>query len=54
MGGTSTLIDGEDRSAEVQELTPPPKTEAGVESMLEEATLVEGTHLGTMCSYYVE
>jgi hypothetical protein len=41
-GETSTPADGEDRSAEVREPTPPPKAEAVVEPTFQEATLVEG------------
>jgi hypothetical protein len=39
---TSTPASGDDRSAEVQEPTPPPQTEVAVEATLKEATLVEG------------
>jgi hypothetical protein len=39
---TSTSVDGEGRSAEGRDPTPPPRTEVAVELSLEEATLVEG------------
>jgi hypothetical protein len=51
-GEISTSADGEDRSAEVREPTPSPQADVAVEMMLEEATLVEGTHSDTMSSYY--
>jgi hypothetical protein len=38
----SAPVDGEDRSVEEREPTPPPQAEVAVESTLEEATLVEG------------
>ena len=39
---TSTPANGEGRSAEEREPTPPPRTEVTMESTLEEAILVEG------------
>jgi hypothetical protein len=50
-GETSTPADGGDRSADIREPTPPPQANAAVDLMLEEATLVEGTHLATTSSY---
>jgi hypothetical protein len=51
-GETSAPTDGEDRSAEVREPTPPPRAEAIVGSTLQEATLVEGKCLVTIGSHY--
>jgi hypothetical protein len=50
---TSTPADGENRSVEVREPTPPPQTEAIVEPMLQEATLVEGKCPVTTGSHHV-
>jgi hypothetical protein len=49
-GETSTPVDGEDRSTEVCEPTPPPQADVVVEPVLEEATLVEGMLPANMSS----
>jgi hypothetical protein len=41
-GQTGAPADGEDRSAEAHKPMPPPKVDAAVEPILQEATLVEG------------
>jgi hypothetical protein len=50
-GETSTPADGEDRSAEAREPMPPPQVDALVETILEEATLVEGMFPAPMDSH---
>jgi hypothetical protein len=52
-GEGNTLADGEDRSAEAREPTLPPQVDAVVESVIVEATLVEGVCPATTDSCHV-